>query len=91
MFKKLLCFLFVVNICSLVKAQSFIVTGRIFDSISRQPLEAANIEEVGNENSKTISDATGRFSIKVNSATPILKASFIGYKTLLLNLQVKPM
>jgi outer membrane cobalamin receptor len=86
MFKKLLCFLFVLNICSLVKAQSFIVTGRIFDSISRQPLEAANIEEVGNENSKTISDATGRFSIKVNSATPILKASFIGYK----NTTIKP-
>jgi outer membrane cobalamin receptor len=80
MYKKLLCFLFVASLVLLVKAQSFIVTGRILDSISRQPLEAANIEEVGNENSKTISDATGRFSIKVNSAAPILKASFIGYK-----------
>jgi hypothetical protein len=86
MYKKLLCFLFVASLVLLVKAQSFIVTGRILDSISRQPLEAANIEEVGNENSKTISDATGRFSIKVNSATPILKASFIGYK----NTTIKP-
>jgi outer membrane cobalamin receptor len=81
MFKKLFFFIVMLGVALLLKAQPFVVTGRVFDSISRQPLEAANIEEAGNEKSKAFSDATGSFSIKVNNSNTILKASFIGYKS----------
>src|SRR5947208_15680777 len=87
--KQLLFFLFAINSVLLIKTQSFIVTGRILDSISMQPLEAANIEEAANANNKASSDATGRFSIKVNSLSSILKASFIGYKNTAIQLAGK--
>lgn len=61
-------------------AQSKIVTGKIIDAVSRQPLEAAFIQQQGNINAKTFSDRYGNFSIKVSDDKAMLVASFIGYK-----------
>ena len=64
----------------LVTAQSKIITGKIIDAVSRQPLESAFIQQQGNIHVKTFSDHYGNFVIKVTDDNVKLTASFIGYK-----------
>lgn len=56
------------------------VTGKVVDAISRQPLEAANIQQEENAKNKTLTDHYGNFSIKADVQTPVLLATYIGYK-----------
>ena len=44
-----------------------IVQGRVIDSISHQPLEAASVAEENATNNKTIIDHSGHFFLKTNS------------------------
>jgi hypothetical protein len=62
------------------KAQT-IVTGKIIDAISRQSLEAAYVQQQGNEEIKTLTDQFGNFSIKINRDYRVLQISYVGYKT----------
>ncbi len=57
-----------------------IVTGKVIDARSRQPLEAAHISEAGVETSNAITDANGNFSIKVTRSSASVVTSFVGYK-----------
>src|SRR5205814_3562336 len=65
-----------------IKAQ-IIVQGRVIDSLSHQPLEAASVAEENATNNKTITDRSGHFFLKTNSKEPSLIVSYIGYKILL--------
>lgn len=57
-----------------------IITGKVIDAKSRQPLEAAHISEAGVETSNTTTDATGSFSLKITRSNASVVASFVGYK-----------
>ena len=63
-----------VNIASAQK----IITGRVIDSLSRQPVPGVYISTIDGKNA-TITDAMGSFELKTNANK--LKASAIGYKT----------
>jgi outer membrane cobalamin receptor len=66
---------------SLPVISQVVIRGKVIDALSRQPLEAANIQQDGNEKNKTLTDQFGNFFIKVNNNNPALTASFIGYKS----------
>lgn len=57
-----------------------IITGKVIDAKSRQPLEAAHISEAGVETSNTLTDANGNFSLKITHTGANVIASFVGYK-----------
>jgi hypothetical protein len=58
-----------------------IVSGKIIDATSRQPLVAASIVEEGNQKHTALSDQDGNFSIRVNGLHTRLAASFIGFQS----------
>ena len=66
--------------CIVARSQTFI-TGKIIDAVSRQPLEAAYVQQRGNATTKTLTDQFGNFSIKINPDEPVLQISYVGYKT----------
>ncbi|MDB5143396.1 MAG: SusC/RagA family TonB-linked outer membrane protein [Mucilaginibacter sp.] len=76
--KKYLLFLFFVCFAGMLKAQT-IIHGKVTDAASRNPLFGATIS-AGN-GSKTISDSTGQFAIKVGPGQRKLIVSFTGYFT----------
>src|SRR2546423_7101994 len=80
MIKKLLSGFIIYSTCFSLKAQT-LITGKIIDAVSRQPLEAAYIQQQDNDKIKTLADNNGSFSLKLNSKNAIITASFIGYKT----------
>lgn len=60
---------------------SVIVSGRVTDAASQEPLAGVNITVKG-KLVGTISDARGNFSLTTNTATPFtLVVSFVGYQT----------
>ena len=59
-----------------------IVTGKVVDSKSRQPLEAAVVQVLGNTNTNAITDQYGNFSLKTTNTKPTIVVSYIGYKPL---------
>ncbi len=64
---------------SILKAQT-VITGKIIDATSRQPLVAASIKEEGNNAHAALTDQDGNFLIRVNNANTKLVASFIGFQ-----------
>ncbi len=79
MYKHLLLITFVFSsFCSLAQT---IITGKIIDATSRQPLTAASIAQDDNEKYKTLTDQDGNFLMKVSSSNSTIIASFIGYKS----------
>jgi hypothetical protein len=65
--------------CVFAKAQT-IVTGKVIDAVSRQPLEAAYVQSSDNK-IKTSTDQFGNFSLTLKDKQSTLTASFVGYKT----------
>lgn len=63
-------------------SQQAIITGKVVDSISFQPLESASITEVG-RSSKTLTDIYGNFNLKAHTINPTLSISYVGYKEIL--------
>src|SRR5882724_3915325 len=79
MFRKLL--LSSITILLLSQAQSQrVITGKVVDAVSRQPLESASVRESANSLSKTLTDQYGHFSLKMNDANAPLIISYVGYK-----------
>jgi outer membrane cobalamin receptor len=62
-----------------VDAQA-IISGKVIDAISRQPLESATVSITGS-NYKTLTDHYGNFSIQFVADKPGLTVSYIGYKS----------
>ena len=58
-----------------------IISGKVVDAFSRQPLEAAVIQFFGKENYNVLSNQYGNFSVKTANATTTLFVSFVGYKS----------
>lgn len=57
------------------------IRGKVIDAISRQPLEGASVEALGNLKTKTLTDQYGNFTIKVDKEGEInIAVSYIGYK-----------
>lgn len=85
-----LCFFNLFFICSFsfvstLKAQT-VVTGKIIDATSRQPLVAASITEEGNQKHAAFTDQEGNFLIRVNNSNSVLIASFIGFQSASINI-----
>jgi CarboxypepD_reg-like domain len=80
MIKKLLSGFIIYSICFSLKAQT-LITGKIIDAVSLQPLTAACVQQQDNDKIKTLADNNGNFSLKLNTKNAIITASFIGYKT----------
>ncbi|MGI8951382.1 MAG: carboxypeptidase-like regulatory domain-containing protein [Chitinophagaceae bacterium] len=83
--RKQILFLLLVLFALNSKSQT-VINGEIVDSLSRQPLEAAYVQQEGNGAVKTLTDHYGNFSIKINSKNATLTASFIGYKPKTINI-----
>lgn len=62
-----------------VQAQ-FIVTGRVTDATTGDPVSFANISLVGRQIG-TVSDFEGKFVLRTNVLTDSLQISFLGYRT----------
>lgn len=62
----------------IAKAQT-IITGKVVDAISRQPLDAALVKT---SNTNTVTNQYGNFYLKVNANAATISVSFIGYKLL---------
>jgi len=56
-----------------------VIRGKVIDTLSRQPLEAACVFEL-NANEKTITDQYGNFYLKSSGANSTLIVSYVGYK-----------
>jgi hypothetical protein len=63
-----------------VKAQTKIVTGRVTDSATRAPLQNVSIT-LKNSPSGGLTDAEGKFSLKINRAVKTITFSITGYHT----------
>jgi len=71
----LLVLLFIANFAF---AQSFKISGKIFDSKTNKPLQYASIK-IENSGSGTTADENGEFILKVNKGSYNLITSYIGY------------
>ncbi|MBC7651135.1 MAG: carboxypeptidase-like regulatory domain-containing protein, partial [Deinococcales bacterium] len=82
--KRIISYIFMLSIIgmmispSIAKAQK-IITGKVVDAISRQPLEAALVK-ISSTNALT--NQYGNFALKVSDNTATITVSFIGYKPL---------
>lgn len=62
------------------------ITGKVIDSTSRQPLEAASVEQTGtSNNNKVLTDHYGNFSIRLKENGTGLNVSYIGYEGTTIN------
>jgi len=81
---KRLCFYFILIhflcISNLANAQN-VITGKIIDASSRQPLVSASIAEEGNNKHAALSDQDGNFLIKISDLHAKLVISLIGFET----------
>ena len=71
--------------CTTVLKAQMVVSGKIIDAKSRQPLAAASITEEGNQNQYALTDQEGNFFIRVNNSNSVLLASFIGFQSTSIN------
>ncbi|MEO6489561.1 MAG: TonB-dependent receptor [Ferruginibacter sp.] len=78
-------FLSIFSFVITLKAQT-VVTGKIIDGISRQPLISATITEEGNPKHAAVTDQDGNFMIRVSNLKSTIIASFIGFQTTSINL-----
>jgi iron complex outermembrane receptor protein len=62
------------------QANSYVVSGTVFDVSGKQPLAAATIADAGSSNG-TFSDKNGRFKLTVPSGQLHLKCLYVGYLT----------
>ena len=56
------------------------ITGKVLDSISRQPLEYVSVAGLNSPSVKTITDQYGNFSLSIPSNETAIQASYVGYK-----------
>ncbi|MEP7375421.1 MAG: TonB-dependent receptor [Chitinophagaceae bacterium] len=73
-------FIYLFSFVAVANAQ-IVVTGKIIDATSRQPLVAASIMEEDNRNYSAVTDQDGNFLIRVSKADSKLIVSFIGFQT----------
>lgn len=66
-----------------------LITGKIVDASSRQPLESVNIQLQGDNKSTALTDQYGNFKIKVNNENATIVVSYIGYKSVNINIAGK--
>ena len=66
-----------------------IISGKIFDASTNQPLAAASISTKSNS-SGVISNNDGTFSFKVNSDVKIITISYAGYQRRIINVNDEP-
>ena len=55
------------------------VSGRVVDAVSRQPLEAASVKEMGSD-AAVLTDKSGHFELHFRKGSAGMQVSFIGYK-----------
>src|SRR5262245_31963762 len=78
--KRLLIVLFVLFSCTLVKAQTRKITGKV-SSTANPALEGATVQVKGTSLSTT-TDAGGRFAISVPEGTTALIFSYVGFQAM---------
>ena len=63
-----------------------VVSGKVVDADVQQALPGANITVKGKVDKGTISDANGKFSIRMDANADAIEVSFIGYETIKIKL-----
>ncbi|MCU0467975.1 MAG: TonB-dependent receptor [Arcicella sp.] len=59
-----------------------VVSGKIVDADVQQPLPGANVVIKGKVDKGTITDANGKFSVRMDANADAIEVSFIGYETI---------
>ncbi|MCX6257909.1 MAG: DUF5686 family protein [Bacteroidia bacterium] len=77
-FKLLFCFILLFS-CNFVSAQNFVISGKVFDAETKEPLAFVNII-YNNQNQGTTTGINGEFSIKTSAPVSFLKFSYVGYE-----------
>lgn len=77
--KRLFLFLFVFTFLSPIYAQT--ITGKVFDSVTKEPLAFANFTFNGNQRLATSSDIDGKFSFSGLQPITTLTCTYMGYET----------
>ena len=68
--------------CFKAQAQDRIITGRVMDAQTMQPLFSCSVYSLNSGNG-VITDENGKYSFWVDSKTDTIAISMIGYKTIL--------
>ncbi len=68
------------------KAQT-IITGKVVDAVSRQPLQGAGIQQLNTKTTSVLTDDYGNFFLTVNNNPSSITVSFIGYKPVILEVK----
>ncbi len=63
-----------------VQAQNIVLSGKVVDALSKQPLEIVTLSSTTNAVQKTVTDEYGNFTLKVNEIPNNLLVSHIGFK-----------
>ncbi|MGG9962539.1 TonB-dependent receptor [Ferruginibacter sp. SUN106] len=66
---------------AIVAPAQTMLKGKVVDAQSRQPLEAASVSVISNDNDKALTDEYGNFLLKTKSQHTNIAVSHIGYKT----------
>ena len=63
-----------------------IITGKVIDAVSRQPIEAASVSVISTEAQGTLTDQYGHFSIQVGENRKSINIVYVGYKAATVNI-----
>ena len=63
-----------------------IITGKVIDAVSRQPIEAASVSVISTEAQGTLTDQYGHFSIQVSENRKSINIVYVGYKAATVNI-----
>ncbi len=80
MLRKLLLQILIILTSFYARSQK-IITGKVIDATSRQPLESASVGQENNPVKKTLTDQYGNFSLRIDDNNPNLVVSYIGFKS----------
>lgn len=88
MFKRLIVFMFALIVTTTVAmAQTHTVKGTVFDANDGQPLPGVTVQPKGNTKTGVVTDIDGRFAISVSNSVKALSVSYVGKKTIDVNIK----
>ena len=81
--RKTVLFLSICSLLSLAAHARRIITGKVVDAVSRQPLEAAFVAEENNPSARALTDHYGNFIISVSGNDTVhLVVSYVGFQAI---------
>ncbi|MBP6385418.1 MAG: TonB-dependent receptor [Pseudarcicella sp.] len=72
--------LLLVLVSNFALAQTQVFKGHVYDQITKEPIQGAQIKLISNPQKGTVSQSDGAFELKVNAENEMISVSFLGYK-----------